>query len=548
MNFDPHDHPYGTAEFASDAQIRRAFRARGGLPIAHHRGKLLTHSGRAGMLLISGAGAGKFTSVLAHIARAPGRKGEPPRYLILDPKGEMAATMAWGLIHAGAHVYVVNPWNLHGLPNHSLSLLSHLKPDSPTLVADARSLARTLQPESADEGSKFFDVTGQNWFDPLLRGPVYADGGVSFSSLYGLLGMIRANPDAWIDRAAEIAAVSPVDVEITYKAMLEMYAESRRTFDSVLAGMSNALSFLTDPNVRSALVDDDAADFALDVLTQDSARPVYVFVCVPPELTAQNAPFLRSIFSVMRTLKQRKPQSPTVNLVIDEAAQLGRFPEIAEFFSVGRGFGLSTLAVYQSWGQARTNLGPTGPQILSASADVEVYLGSGVSDLETAQTLSRRLGNQTLALDDKLTQMRAARAKREALHGMLFEGADPVKAGMSLRALDEELSHTRKIARPLLTPDEILSLPQDKALVIASGYGIRPFIADKVPYYAQRRTAGRMFPNPYFDRDMSRVRVKTLFGMRSRAVIEEAVPERFADFPQYKDGRWRFIQGYRPKT
>ncbi|MEO1361015.1 MAG: type IV secretory system conjugative DNA transfer family protein [Pseudomonadota bacterium] len=548
MNFDPRDHPYGTAEFSSDAQIRRAFRARGGLPIAFHRGKLLTHSARSGMLLVSGAGAQKWVSVLAHSALTRGRNGEPPRFLFFDPKGEMAAVMAWGLIHSGAHVYCINPWHLHGLPNQTLSLLSHLKEDSPTLVADARNLARTLQPESADESSKFFDITGQNWFDPLIRGPVYADGSVSFSSLYALLGLIHANPDGWIDRAAEMAACGPSDLEVAYKQMIEMAAESRRTFDSVLAGMSNALSFLTDPNVRGSLVDDDEADTTLDVMTEDSDRPIFFFICIPPELVPQNAPLIRAIFSVMRTLKQRKPQSPTVNLVIDEAATLGRFPEIAEFFSVGRGFGLCPLAVYQSWGQVRSNLGPTGPQILSASADVEVYLGGGVSDLETAQTLSQRLGNQTLALDDRLTQMRAARAKREALHGMLFEGGDPVKAGMTLRALDEELAHTRKIARPLMSPDEILNMPQDKALVIASGYGIRPFLADKRPYYTMRRYAGRMFPNPYFDRAMDRVKVKTLLGMRTRAVIEEPVPERYADFPQYKDGRWRFIQGYRPKT
>lgn len=544
---DPLEHPYGSASFASDKDVRQAFRKPGGLPIAFHDGRLLTHSGRAGMLLISGAGAGKFTTQLAHIALTPGRDGEPPRYLIFDPKGEMASTMAWGLIASKSHVFVINPFHLHGLPNHGLSLQSHLRGSSATLVADTRSLVRTLQPESLDEGSKFFDLTGQNWFDALIRGLVYADGSVSFASLYSLLGMIRADSDAWIDRAAEMGASGPPDLEVTYKQMIGMAAESRRTFDSVLAGMSNALSFLTHPNVRNSLVD-DGANFSLDVLTQETKLPVYVFVCVPPELVDQNAPLIRTIFSVMRTLKQRKPHSPTVNLVIDEAAMLGRFPEIAEFFSVGRGFGLCPLAVYQSWGQVRANLGSTGPQILSASADVEVYLGGGVSDLETARMLSQRLGNQTLMLDDRLTHMRATRAKREAVHGMIFEGADPVKAGMTLSALDEELSHTRKIARPLMSADEILNMPKDKALVIASGYGLRPFLADKQPYYEMRKYAGRMFPNPFFDRSLDRMMIKTLLGMRTRSVIEEPVPARYRDFPQYKDGQWKFIKGFRPSV
>ena len=137
----------------------------------------------------------------------------------------------------------------------------------------------------------------------------------------------------------------------------------------------------------------DQADFTLDVLLEDSKRPVFVFFVIPPELTEQSAPLIRQFFSTLRTLKQRKPSAPTINLVIDEAAQLGRFPEIAEFYSIGRGFGLSPLTIYQDIGQIERNLGPTGATTISASADLEVYLGGGISDLKTAEHLSRKLGN-----------------------------------------------------------------------------------------------------------------------------------------------------------
>jgi type IV secretion system protein VirD4 len=99
-----------------------------------------------------------------------------------------------------------------------------------------------------------------------------------------------------------------------------------------------------------------------------------------------------------------------------------------------------------------------------------------------------------------------------------------------------------------MTPDEILTMPQDKALVWARGYGVRPFFLDKVPYYRCRDYAGRFFPNPYFDRDVNRVRVQTRWGMRTRAVITEPVPDRYRAFPQYRHGEWKFIEGYRPRT
>lgn len=303
---------------------------------------------------------------------------------------------------------------------------------------------------------------------------------------------------------------------------------------------------MADPALQRTFTGTAGADFTLDALTQADARPVSVFLIMPAELIAQNAALIRQFFSTLRTLKQRKPDAPTLNLVMDEAARLGRFPEIAEFYSIGRGFGLSPLAVYQDIGQIRENLGPNGAMTLSASADVEIYLGGGISDLETAQHLSRKLGNTTLAVDDALTNTRAARAKREMLHGMLFGGADPTKTGLALRALDYEMRHQRKQARALMTPDEILAMPANKALVWASGYGVRPFAVDKVPYYACRAYAGRFFPNLFHDRDQSRVQVPTLWGMRSRRVIVEAVPDSYRDFPQYRNREWAFIEGFRP--
>ena len=541
------DHPFGSARFATAREVRRAFRKAGGIPIGFFAGRLLFHSRQAGALLIGGAGSGKFVSVLAHLMADTGRgRDQPPRYAILDPKGELAAVIGRGLVHAGAQVYCINPYRLHELSDHSVALLAHLMPGSPLLVADSRRVAITLLPDSGGGEARFFEHKAQNWLDALLRGLVHLDGGVSMVSLYELVGMIRAVPDSWAQTSAAMAAKGEPDLAVTFAEMLGMAEDSRKTYDSVMAEISNALAFMADPALQRTFTGRASADFTLDVLTRDDGRPVTVFLIMPAELIAQNAALIRQFFSTLRTLKQRKPSAPTVNLVMDEAARLGRFPEIAEFYSIGRGFGLSPLAVYQDIGQIRENLGPNGAMTLSASADVAIYLGGGISDLETAQHLSRKLGQQTLSLDDALTNTRAERGKREMLHGMLFGGTDPVKAGLALRALNYEMRHQGKQARSLMTPDEILAMPANKALVWASGYGVRPFAVDKVPYYACRAYAGRFFPNPFHDRDHSRVHVPTLCGMRSRRVIREAVPEAYRDFPQYRNGEWAFIEGYRP--
>ena len=442
-------YPYGSARFAEPLEIHHAFKSKGGVPFGFHQGRKLFHGKNSGMLMIGGAGSGKFTSVLAHLMDAPGRSGEPVRYAIFDPKRELRAVMEPYFASIRARVYEINPYFTHGVQGHRLSILSHLTPDSPRLVADARRSARTFLPDSVGGDSQFFDQKGQNWLDALMRGLVHLDGGVSPTSLYDLVGMIRSSPEAWEETASVMVELGEADLRITFDEMLDMAAESRRTFDSVMGGISNALSFMNDPRLQASLVGSAEADFTLDVLCEKSTDPVFVFFVMPPEMTAQNAAVIRQFFSTLRTLKQARPDAPTLNLVIDEAAQLGRFPEIAEFYSVGRGFGLCPVTVYQDIGQIRNNLGPTGAMTLSASPDVEVYLGGGISDLETARHLSAKLGNQTLELDDHIVQQRAQRSMREAMHDALFGKANGFRTGLAMKTLDYERGHKRKQARAL---------------------------------------------------------------------------------------------------
>ncbi|MCD1628102.1 type IV secretory system conjugative DNA transfer family protein [Seohaeicola saemankumensis] len=540
------EHPYGSARFASDMEVRRAFSSQGGVPFGFYNGRKLVHSKSAGMILIGGAGSGKFTSVLAHLMNTAARLGEPQRYAIFDPKRELRAVLEPYFARIKAAVYEINPYGVHGARGNRLSLLAHLTPDSPRLVADGRRVARTFIPESEAGRDQFFEQKAQNWLDAIIRGGVHLDGGVSPASIYKLLGLIRAAPEAWDEVAELMAAMGEPDLAVTYAEMREMRLESERTYQSVMGELSNRLSFMADRALQDAFVSGSEAEFSLDILCEDTRQPVFVFFVMPPELTEQNAPLIRQFFSSLRTIKQQRPSSPTLNLVIDEAAQLGRFPEIADFYSIGRGFGLCPVTVYQDLGQIRKNLGPTGAMTLSASSDLEVYLGGGISDLDTARHLSAKLGNQTLSLDDPLTQQRAGRAKREALLAAFRGQADPYKTGAALRALDYEMGHQRKQARPLRTPEEILGMAHDQALVMPSGYGIPPFIAQKRPYFAVKEYTGLYGPNPYFDRDMDSVSVPGWPWRKRLKIIREAVPSSHAHLPQYADGSWSFVQGHRP--
>lgn len=547
-----HEHPYGSARFATRNEISKAQLMKGkGMPFGFYDGRELRHHSRAGLALYGGAGSGKTTSILAPMIMTGGvldaRGKEKANILALDVKCELTAITLDGLAHTGTRAYIIDPYQMSGAKGHSVSLLSHLKASSPTLVGDSRRMWDALLPNVSGKDGVFFDAKGRYWGDAITRGIVHEQNSVSFGKLFETFNMIRADWDAWLRRAEEIAAHSPPDVEAALLEMVAMNSGEARTYDAVMSGITNALAFMADPALRDTFVEDHEADFSFEVFAETSGAPVVVLLVFPPELLAPNAAIVRQCFSTLRTVKQRAPQARPVYSILDEAAALGQYPEISEFFSIGRGFSLTPIVCYQDIGQVHRNLGQTGAMTLSANAALELFLGGGIRDFQTAKLLSDRCGSSTISIDENLIQERARHAAKNAVRAAIFEGADPFSVSLDLRQSAFEAQHIRKQRRALLEPDEILGLPADKALVLAGGYSLNPFVSDKVPYFLRRELSGRFFPNPHVNSDLNRITIATRFGKRQRRIIEERVPSWLTQLPQYALGRpFRYVEGFKP--
>jgi type IV secretion system protein VirD4 len=129
----------------------------------------------------------------------------------------------------------------------------------------------------------------------------------------------------------------------------------------------------------------------------------------------------------------------------------------------------------------------------------------------------------------------------------MFSGADPFAAGMNYGYQVQASVHRVKQARLLMTPDEVLNMPEDKQVIFISGKNLMPIYADKFPYFTNPAMAGAFMPNPYHP-PMDSVQVITRSGAKRKPVITERVPAEFAHYPQYESGDWSFIKGYRPTT
>ena len=536
MVFNNEQQRFGSAAWETEGEVRQAgLLGCGGTQIGYFGQQPLRLDTDAPRLTIAGAGAGKMRDLLSMaVAEAAGE-----RNFILDPRGEIAAVTMINFAMAGAEAYCWNPMGLHNLPQHSLQPLDILKLESPHFHADCKFILESLIPISGASNGKYFELRAQDWGGNLAKMLVARDGEVSFPSLYRTVNAIESNTGEWPDILEFMLSSHMECVRRCAGEMLVKQQDNSREFGGIVGELYAHLAFLDDPMLRRSL---ERPRSSLSK-SCDRKKPRTWFISPPVEYIPVWAPVLRTMFTTQTLYKSRNPSSPPINMIVDEAGQLGSFDALLQSFTFGRGAGVRAWALFQDAGQITRNFGPTGLQGFVGSAALRQFFG--VRDYQTAQLVSSMLGRETLEYDDTLRQSQARQAKRQAAMNVLC-GNDPLSAAQSYRHYAFEEMHRTKQARALMTPDEILAMPEDRQICFVSGKSLGPILGHKYPYYTRPEFAGRFLPNP-FHPPLDRVTIPRRWGRGKARVVTEPVPQKFAHLPQYDSGVWSYVKGFRPR-
>ena len=172
-----------------------------------------------------------------------------------------------------------------------------------------------------------------------------------------------------------------------------------------------------------------------------------VFLVLPPDRIPTHARWLRILVAqaLGEILRLPEPPAKPVLFLLDECAALGRMPPLERAVGLMAGYGMQVWTIFQDLHQLRAIYGKAAGTFLSNAGIVQAF---NVNDLETARWISSMLGADTEVY-----------------------GGGPGR--------DES-----RVARPLLTPDEVLNLPAEGALLLPQEG--RPILARKVRYYADR--------------------------------------------------------------
>lgn len=486
------------------------------------------YSGPGGAVLVAGARSGKLRDILAYnICYGM----HPASMLLLDVKCELAAISQDQTPDRKRCIYW-NPRGLHGFPKHRINPLEYIRADSPSLHADVQIFAENKTPLSGSAQGEFFELRAREYLIAICLTAVRLYGVLTYPDLYRIINLIPGGGDDWLDFAYEMHASGiPLTIRVEQE-IADARSDPGGGFRGIMGELFKSFSAFSSAELLESV--SPPFDFSLaDLCRSDQTFNVYLMP--PAEVIEAWAPVIKAICVAAMLYKSRAPSAPRQTWVIDEAAQLKKFPLLVSLYSIGAGIGIRPLCVFQSSDQMKA-LGPQADTIILASAALRCFFG--VRDIGTATMVSRMSGAQTLEYVDDAQLARAEHARRQAVHALL-NGGDPIATSLQARQQIAEAQMPRKQHRNLITADEVMTL-QNKAIVFADELP-GPALLDRRAYYEQRFMAGRFHPSPYHP-PMHRVRVKTRFRHTWKRVVREPVPQAFAAYPQYQDGFWSRIE------
>ncbi|MBX2808573.1 MAG: type IV secretory system conjugative DNA transfer family protein [Cellvibrionaceae bacterium] len=479
----------GSARFATSDDIKRAglFADKGTyLGLLSPQSKAITLSGHNSGVVFAGAGGGKLVCNVVEMVLTC-----DDSLFIYDEKPEIIYITLHHAAAQGKAAYCLNfgeacaeaPWFL---PEHGTNPFDILTPDSTTLFADISAVLHYIMVPSGDQKAEFFEARAEDWVSNILFWMIKGlNRVVTVPELGDMLNLIDTDPQHWLHLLNQhllhcpTASVRRAAGEMRYKR-----AHASGEFSAVMATIYKYFRFLNLPEVRKVL---SRSDFSLATLSREKAN---LYVCSRSEYADILAPVNRLILGVTTLYKKRYPSLGSLHFIIDEAANIGKMQWLLWLYTGGRSFNMTIKTFWQSIGQVRALYGEEGLQTLLGSSRFQIF--HAIRDYPSAKFIADTLGNKTVSYKDSKSAIHEVKLKRELLDTVM-RGGDPL-----LTAIEHggQKQNYEQMTAPLLSPDEIMTMPEDRQLLLLYGVDCPPIYGYKAPYYTRPKLLGRYMPNP----------------------------------------------------
>lgn len=392
------------------------------------------------VLLVGGPGAGKGVGVIIPNLRSRHRGSR----VVFDTKGDLYATCAGWLRERGYRVFNLSPFG----DGVGWNVLDTVGDKDPLLTDHAKAMAESLvvRPPGGSRDPHWDDRSAQVIAALLVLVLSKFEG--PERSLNAVLE-IASDPVALFNAATELQKMGgvPRNMGGGVKGLYDKHGQLTEEGGSVVSTMLRHLDFMNSEAVAASL---SSSEFDVKELFKPNT---VLFLNIPmSQLEAQRGLLRCWVSTIVLAIGSRGSEDRgEILMILDEASALGSLPALREALVRGRSAGCRILLAYQSDSQISAAF-PDQPSLLYDACATQVYLGA--SSIETADRLSKSIGNWTQAVESRGANW------NESLGGG-HDAARQVSRGHS--------SNVAVQGRALLFPDEILRLPDDQMIVFHRG-------------------------------------------------------------------------------
>ena len=449
----------------------------GGFFLGALNGQDLYHPGEGSAFVFAPPGAGKGVCSVIPQFLLPhfDQRGRPVSLLALDLKGEIYSVTARRMRELGCEVVAIAPWAEKmsrelGIPIMDAGFNPTLLTPGPDIKDEAELRAELLLPGSqrTSNSAEYFLDYGRSilaWGLMVLA----RQGDPKRMNLVELRSLLMQRPEEFEKLLAESCVCDDFGGAIKQYAnkLVSTKLDAPEEWSGAINTATKALRIYDDfgPLGRSVSA---INGFKFERIKN---KPTCVYLIIPAERLATHANWLNLTLSVAIEQMALDRTNQRVLVVLDEFCNAGYLPGVLKAMGLYRSQGLQFAFYAQTASQIRRLYGEDGLRDFLGMS--EVIQAFGVRDPETLRMLSELAGQDTV------------KEFSQNLQPDLMAG---VHLGFSSGAMNQ--------GRPLIRPEDIRTLPDDKQLIFYRN--LPPFLADKVSYLSRRAWRKYADQNPYY--------------------------------------------------
>ena len=448
---------HGSARFADERDVRAELGG-GGLIVGRELtgAKLLRYAGPSHLITIAPTRSGKGVGAIV-----PNLLTADRSVFCVDPKGENARITLRARRRFGP-VYVLDPFEISGTHGAAFNPLSALDSFGIDLAEDAAGIAEALVHDPPGQ------VADAHWNEEaraLIAGlilHVVCSEPPERRTLSLVRRYLTCPAPEFCALMRKMGASGDAH-GLVARAANRQLAKSDREAAGVLSSAQRHTHFLDSPRMTRVM---ERSDFSFADLKAETAT---VFLVLPPDRMAVHARWLRLMTCQALGDLARAPSrsTPPVLFLLDEFAALGRLEPVERAFGLMAGYGVQLWPILQDIHQLRSTYGERAGTFLSNAGVLQLF---NVADIDTATWVSRSLGAAT----------------------QVYSTASASTSSSPMQPFDTHGSGSavHEVRRDLLTPDEVMRLAWDQALLLRPGGA--PALVRKVRYFADGEFANLM--------------------------------------------------------